>query len=1066
MNTDLVTEDARFRSRVQVAPPVVAGVVVYRPGPWFEESLRALAAQTYPQLQTLFFVVGGQSRGGDGYDVDLADLIHSVLPQAVVRHIEGNPGFGLVSNEVSRLVEGDGGFFCLMHDDVALEPDAIERLIEETYRSNAGIVGPKLVQWDDPTILQNVGLHVDRIGEVEQLISENEKDQEQHDSVRDVFALSSACILIRSDLFRELGGFNRRIDFFGEDLDLCWRAHLSGARVLIVPSAKARHRNDIDSRVTGVTRTSDQERNRVRTVVSLSGSLQIPFVILHMLVASVVQVVAGVFGGGFTAALASLRASLAVVIDLPYIIRRRSEVRPLRRVSASEIHDLQVSGSARFSSFVRRRSTRIQRASLAQKDRKNAVSHQRFATYVFLVITAFVLVGSRNFIWHGVARIGEFLPMRDATESPRALISSFVSGWTQGGFGSAGSNPSGYALMAIAGAISFGRIGALQTLLIIGSVFVGAFGMWKVPAGHFSLRARAIGMAMYVAVPLPYIAISKGRLSDVLVYASLPWVLRLFVRAESGLRGAKQTQLLATAVLFTAVVFAFVPTFLAVVVWVTITWIIGGLIARVSMRQSLAVGRVVVALLVGALVLNAPWVSQFANSQWMDHFVGSQAASIQRVGLTQMARFDEGILRFGIIALGLYIPVFVSVVVTRLTTFIWAARSLSLVVLTGLLLVLIDCNVLNIAAPNFGQLLAIVACGLALGAGALASFVFDDELNSAYRWWRPVAYCAVFAALIGSLPAASMAIDGSWNQANTAIADLYTQMQENPPEGDYNVVYVGRREVLPISGMAITDTVAFAVADDGELTMRDRWAKPNELNFNVENAFRAIVGHETVRGGRLLAPLAVRYIVLPKTDGGESTVERPLPPPDGLLAALSTQLDFRRVYLANDLVIYENMAWLPSLSVLEENSSTLSKQAGNEALLSSELQSTFPIARVDDIASVATEVGDATVHLAVPFSERLRLEVSGAEIQPRVAFGGTTAFDVSGGGGLAKLKYSAPISQYLIVFAQTLLWLLIIFAVFDIGKIKHRLQSARSSEVTVVGDQGSPALTFTEVGVQ
>ena len=1065
MNTDVSADIARSVKGDVVAPPVVASMVVYQPGPWFVESLQALAAQTYPQLQTLFLVVGTQDGDGEGIDTDLTELIHSVLPQAVVRHIEGNPGFGLVSNEVARLVDGEGGFFCLLHDDVALEPEAIERLIEETYRSNAGLVGPKLVEWDDPTILQSVGLNVDRIGEVEPLIGDNEKDQEQHDSVRDVFALSSACLLIRSDLFRELGGFNRQIDFFGEELDLCWRAHLSGARVLIVPAAKARHRNGIDSRATNVERTSAQARNRVRTVVTLSGGLQLPFVMLQMLVASVVQVVAGIFGGGFTAALASLRASLAVVIDLPYVLRRRSEVRPLRLVAASEIHDLQVSGSARFSSFVRRRSRRIQQASLAQKDRKDAVKHQRFVTNVFIAIIAFVLLGSRSFVLHGVSRIGEFLPMRAVSESPRALVTSFVSGWTQGGFGSAGSNSSGYVLMALAGAISFGRTGALQTALIIGTVFVGAFGMWKVPTGYFSLRARAIGMAMYVAVPLPYVALSKGRLSDLLVYAALPWVLRLFVRAELGLRGAKQTQLLATAVLFAAVVFAFVPTFLAIVVWVAIAWIIGGFIAQANLRQAIAVGRIVVALVVGALVLNAPWVSQFANAQWMDHFIGNQAASVQRVGFTQLARFDGGLLRFGVIALGLYIPVFVSVVVTRSNTFIWATRSLSLVVLTGMLIVAIDANVVNIAAPSFGQLSAIVACGLALGAGALASFVFDDELTLAYRWWKPVVACAVVASFVGALPAVSMAVGGSWNQSKTAIADLYTQMQDNPPEGDYNVVYVGRSEVLPVSSLRVSDEVAFAVADDGELTMRDRWAKPNDLSSNVESALHAIIWRETVRGGRLLAPLAVRYVVVPQIDGGESTIEKPLPLPEDLLAALSTQLDFRRVYLASDLVIYENMAWVPSLSILDDNSSALSKQAGDEVLLSSELKSTMPIARVGDVASVATEVGASTVHLAVPFSNQLRLDVAGADVQPRVAFGGTTAFDVSDGGP-ATLKYKTPISQYLFIVVQSLLWLLVMVAVFDIGRIQRRISQARNREVIVVGDQVSPALSFATGGDQ
>jgi hypothetical protein len=39
--------------------------------------------------------------------------------------------------------------------------------------------------------------------------------------------------------------------------------------------------------------------------------------------------------------------------------------------------------------------------------------------------------------------------------------------------------------------------------------------------------------------------------------------------------------------------------------------------------------------------------------------------------------------------------------------------------------------------------------------------------------------------------------------------------------------------------------------------------------------------------------------------------------------------------------------------------------------------------------------------------------------------------------------------------------LLVILAVFDIGRIKRRFLKGRSREVTVVGDQGLPALSFT-----
>src|SRR4029079_11833416 len=56
---------------------------------------------------------------------------------------------------------------------------------------------------------------------------------------------------------------------YGDALDLCWRAHVSGARVLVVPDAEARHRGALSERVDESDRGAQREaeRNRLRTVV-------------------------------------------------------------------------------------------------------------------------------------------------------------------------------------------------------------------------------------------------------------------------------------------------------------------------------------------------------------------------------------------------------------------------------------------------------------------------------------------------------------------------------------------------------------------------------------------------------------------------------------------------------------------------------------------------------------------------------------------------------------------------------------------------------------------------------
>ena len=111
------------------------------------------------------------------------------------------------------------------------------------FRSNAGIVAPKLVDWDHPQRLLQVGMGADKGGAPVTLVEPGELDQEQHDAVRDVFVAPGGCVLVRADLFEALGGFDEGMSMFGEDLDLSWRAQVAGARVVVAPGARVRRRN-------------------------------------------------------------------------------------------------------------------------------------------------------------------------------------------------------------------------------------------------------------------------------------------------------------------------------------------------------------------------------------------------------------------------------------------------------------------------------------------------------------------------------------------------------------------------------------------------------------------------------------------------------------------------------------------------------------------------------------------------------------------------------------------------------------------------------------------------------
>ena len=472
----------------ELALSVVAVMVIHEPdeaGGDFDVVLRSLAAQDYPNLKTLFLVPADAP--------DLPARIRELVPDAFIRPINGNPGFGPTANEVMRLVEGDNGFFMLIHDDVALEPGVTRILVEELYRSNAGIVGPKLVMWDDPRLLQHVGLGVDRFGEVDPLVEPGEVDQEQHDAVRDVFALPSACMLVRADLFKALGGFDPSVTFYGEDIDLCWRAHLSGARVVVVPTATARHRERLAQRRPDLQHQALAARHRVRSVATLTGGLRLPLVLFQMLLVSLAEMVVGLFTGRLGEAFASLRSTLGLVGHVGAIVKRRRQIAPLRHVPYREVAGLQIRGSARLASYLRNREQShmaVDHSALGSGRFSRNTGGQIAAWTALIVLVA---IGSRTFITDGVPAIGEFLRFPSST---RTLLGDYWSGWWNHGLGATTAAPTGVGLLGVGGIVSFGHMGLFHTVAVLAWLPFGYFGAWRLmsifPSSSLSLTPNTL----------------------------------------------------------------------------------------------------------------------------------------------------------------------------------------------------------------------------------------------------------------------------------------------------------------------------------------------------------------------------------------------------------------------------------------------------------------------------------------------------------------------------------------------------------------------------------------------
>ena len=987
-------------------PSVVSVMVVHEPGDWFDDTIESLAAQDYPNFRTLFLATSSD----DEEVAALTARIRAVLPTAFVRPVGSNPGFGPACNEVLRLVEGDNGFFLFCHDDVALDPTAVRTLVAELFRSNAGIVGPKLVEWDDPRMLQHVGLGLDRFGEVDPFVEPGEVDQEQHDGVRDVFVLPSACLLVRADLFRALNGFDPTIDFHGEDIDLCWRAHLTGARVIVAPDARVRHRERLDERRPDLNHRGLQSRHRIRTVATLTGGSRLLVRSLQLVLLTLVELVVGLFTGRVGESLASLRALIGLLPRSAAVIGRRRAIRGQRVVPEREVLGLQDRGSSRLTSYLRGKET----ATFVGAD--STVRRWREASFGpvlawFLVILA-VVIGSRSFIQDGVPSVGEFLPF---PESPNDLLADYRSSFDSRSFGATASNPTGWLVLSILSVLTLFRMGALLTASIVGLFLLGALGAWRLATVFPVNRARIAGMVVYVGTPLVPGLLSRGDWSALIWYAALPWLVHLLRRA-AGLEAADpaaadldltdgiapvglrhRLRALAFLVLVLATTAAFVPAVLVVWAAVGALLAVSTVLAAGSWRVALWLLVSTAVSLVLAAVLNLPWSLEWSR----DTLIGPDASAADGRGLAEVASLAPDSDRFAVLALALYLPLLAAVAITRAWRLTWSIRAASLVFAFGALLVFGDRGELDVRLPPPSLLAVPVALGLALGAAAIVGGFGSDVLGRGFGWRQPIAVLANAAIVIGLIPAVFSIGNGAWHTPRSPLPKLLAaQLPEDPAAGDYRVLYLGDPAVLPVPARLYGDGVGYAVTDAGRLEFTDRFALPESAGDRaVERALDLIADGSTLRAGRILAPLGIRFVVIPKTDGVSSTADDPIPVPDGLLASVQNQLDIGSVPGQPSLEVFVNRAWLPVGAQLGGATADASRSAGEDVLVRADLTDAVPsMIGVDGFPEAVNQVAPGVLHVAVPKDDRIRLEVDGRPVASRTGFGMTTAFDIDAGG--------------------------------------------------------------------
>ena len=198
-------------------PSVIAVLVARNGGEYLPRTIAALRAQTRPPDDIL--VVDASSSDDSG----------SILSAAFPGQLTTTPGrvsFGAAVSAAMQLgappaVE-DQWLWLLGHDNA---PDfgALAALLGAVeVAPSVAIAGPKLMRWDDASVIAGFGETMTPFGRSIRL-AVDELDQAQHDVQSDQLGVAASGMLIRRQVYSTLGGLDRGLPSVDAGLDLSVR---------------------------------------------------------------------------------------------------------------------------------------------------------------------------------------------------------------------------------------------------------------------------------------------------------------------------------------------------------------------------------------------------------------------------------------------------------------------------------------------------------------------------------------------------------------------------------------------------------------------------------------------------------------------------------------------------------------------------------------------------------------------------------------------------------------------------------------------------------------------------
>ncbi|MEM9037021.1 MAG: glycosyltransferase family 2 protein [Actinomycetota bacterium] len=189
-----------------------------------------------------------------------AAAITTELPEVRLFELDINVGFARGVNHGARQARGD--HILLLNPDTIVHDDVVAELVRfAESRSDLGLLGGRTLATDGtpdpgscwglptPWSLACFGLGFTAVFKGHPVLDPESLGRWPRDTPRDVGLVTGCLLLVRREVWEELGGFDEQFFMYAEDADLAKRAWDLGYRQMITPDAVITHHVGAASKV-------------------------------------------------------------------------------------------------------------------------------------------------------------------------------------------------------------------------------------------------------------------------------------------------------------------------------------------------------------------------------------------------------------------------------------------------------------------------------------------------------------------------------------------------------------------------------------------------------------------------------------------------------------------------------------------------------------------------------------------------------------------------------------------------------------------------------------------------